>query len=71
MNTQLIDQKARDMAQAAMNQIQSHEKECAVRYGGTMTAMKEIKAILAWGLGLLIITGIGLIGYLWTHPPPH
>lgn len=71
MSTQLVDQKARDMAQAALSKIQSHEAGCEIRWTGTMSTLKEIKAILAWGLCTLSVTGIGLVGYLWTHPPPH
>jgi hypothetical protein len=57
------------MAQAAQNQIQSHERECAIRWSGTMDSMAEIKRILAWGLGLVLTSMIGLIGFLATHPP--
>lgn len=71
MGTPVIDQKARDMAQAALSKIQSHEDGCEIRWTGTMSTLKEIKTILAWGMSLIIVTGIGLIGYLWTHPPPH
>jgi hypothetical protein len=69
MNTQLVDQKAREMAQAAQNQIQSHERECAIRWAGTMTSMGEIKRILAAGLGLVLTGMLALIGFLATHPP--
>lgn len=53
-NMNVVDQEARNMALSAQNQIQSHERECAVRWSGTMSAMKEIKAILAWGTVALI-----------------
>jgi hypothetical protein len=69
MNPHVVDQKARDMAQAATNKIESHERECAIRWSGTMTSMNEIKKILAWGLGLVLTSMIGLIGFLATHPP--
>lgn len=67
----VIDQKARDMAQAAINQIQSHEKQCALRWGGTMQTMGEIKRILAWGTVSLIGSMGALIAFLATHPLPH
>lgn len=39
----VIDQRARDMATAATSQIQSHEKECALRWAGSMSALLKIE----------------------------
>lgn len=71
MNTHVVDQKARDMAQAAASAIDKHEQVCVERWGSAMSTMQDIKRIIGWGFGLLIVTGISLIGYLWTHPVPH
>jgi hypothetical protein len=54
MNTQLIDQKARDMAANAMSAIVAHDKECAMYRKGTMQTLGDIKRILAWGIASLI-----------------
>jgi hypothetical protein len=43
MSTPVIDQKARDMAQAAASAIDSHEKVCIERWGAAMATMKDIK----------------------------
>lgn len=67
----VIDQKARDMAQAAQHQIQSHEDQCALRWSSTMTTMAEIKRILAWGTVSLIAAMAGLISFLATHQITH
>ena len=69
MNAPLIDQKARDMAQAAHSAIMTHEQVCAQRWASTMSTMKDIKAILAWGITGLIGSMGGLIAWLATHPP--
>lgn len=68
MSTQFIDQKARDMAQAAQNQISSHERECAIFRAASTITLKEIKSILAWGITALIGAMGTLIWYLATHP---
>ena len=71
MNTPVIDQKARDMAQAAANKVQAHEDKCEVRWQDAMATMREIKSILAYGTAGLITAMLGLIGFLATHPLPH
>lgn len=62
MTHPIIDQEARDMAQAAKNAINTHELVCAQRWASTMQTMKEIKAILAWGGGTLIIVLLAAVG---------
>ncbi len=42
------------MAQAAKNQIFSHERECAIFREASTATLKEIKGILAWGTVSLI-----------------
>ncbi len=56
------------MAQAAFSKIESHERECAIRWAGTMKSMGEIKAILAWGTAGLISALGTVIFMLINHP---
>ena len=70
-NSGVVDQKARDMAQAAHNSISSHEKECALRWNASMQTMGDIKRILAWGTAALFGSMCGLIGFLATHTITH
>ncbi len=52
------------MASAAQHQISSHERECVIFRANTLSELKEIKAIMSWGMATLILTMMGLIGYL-------
>lgn len=56
------------MATAAQNAIASHERVCEQRWAATMSTMRDIKGILAWGGGALFSAMLGLIGILATHP---
>ena len=52
------------MASAAQHQISSHERECVIFRANTLSALKEIKALISRGMVGLILTMLGLIGYL-------
>lgn len=69
MNAPLIDQKARDMAQAALNKMDVHEQVCAQRWGTALLTMQEIKRVITWAAAGLISSMAGLIAWLATHPP--
>ena len=43
MSTDIIDQKARDLAQSAASAIDSHERVCIERWGSAMSTMNDIK----------------------------
>lgn len=67
----VVDQKARDMAQAATSAIERHEEVCAQRWGSAMSTMKDIKTILAYGTASLLAGMAGLIAFLATHTIVH
>lgn len=52
------------MASAAANAINTHEHVCAERWRNTMDTMNDVKRIMSWGMATLILTMLGLIGYL-------
>lgn len=67
MNTQLVDQKARDMAQAAKSAIESHTRECALQWMQNNKMQAIILRVLAVGTTGLIGAMATLIGWLVTH----
>jgi len=69
MTQHIVDQEARDMARAVDARMTGHERECAIYRANTITTLKDIKNILAWGISSLIASMGGLIWYLATHPP--
>lgn len=63
----IVDQEARDMARAVDARMTGHERECAIYRATTITTLKDIKNILAWGITALIGSMGTLIWYLVTH----
>ncbi len=60
----VIDYEARDMARLALAKIDTHEQVCAVRWGATMAGILDVKRILGWGGGTLVLVMLGLIAWL-------
>jgi hypothetical protein len=69
MTHHIVDQKARDMAQAAQNDIAAHARECALQWSQNNKMQSIILRVLAIGTTGLISTMGALIAWLATHPP--
>ncbi len=62
----VIDQRARDMAKAAQNQIQSHEAACEIRDGHKLVVLEEIKDKLDGLYSRFWVAALSTIGMLTT-----
>ena len=70
----MIDQEARDMANAVAARVAAHEDVCAVRWGNVAERMEEMKQAIdfqtkqIWGANAIVISALlGLIWWLGNH----
>lgn len=62
-----IANQALKLAEQNENDIESHEKLCAERYGNINNSIREIKDILKWAGGAAFAIILGLLSFLATN----
>lgn len=59
-----IDQTARDIANQAKAELDSHESQCVLRYDGINAKLALIINVLGWGGGGLVAVLLSVVGFL-------
>lgn len=64
MNTQIVDQEARDLARAALALIRSHEELCAERQVNILAGLSDLKTGVAGLFTRFWVAAVSLITIL-------